>query len=218
MTTENESRPGFESPTGSTDETTKTEDRTTKSNGQASDPFDPASLRLDQSFLQHQGAKKLLTEVPVRKPGRQEFVRVHPSSDFRVSLIAIIELKEEREFYLVPPNMAPDLPSEIDLASLFTSINRQGDLFLWPVKLPKSDGRRDRWRSSSMTGAELAMAKWVRMTANMTAGLYDIFEAIGNIPDPTWPEYDFRKLLEVAFNGMIVDRHDHPVINRLHGA
>jgi hypothetical protein len=181
-------------------------------------PFDPAALRLDQSFLQHQGAKKLLTEVPVRKPGRQEFVRVHPSADYRLSPIAIIELKEEREFYLVPPSMAPDLPGEIDLASLFTVVNRQGDLFLWPVKLPRSDGRRDRWRSSAMTGAELAMSRWVRMTANMTAGLYDTYEAVGKLSDPTWPEYSFQKFLEVAFQGMIVDRHDHPVIQRLLGA
>jgi hypothetical protein len=184
----------------------------------AADPFDPAALRLDQSFLQHQGAKKLLTEVPVRKPNRQEFVRVHPDDEYRLSPVAIIELKDEREFYLVLPSMAPDLPGEIDLAALFTAINRQGDLFLWPVKLPRSDGRRDRWRSSAMAGAELATSRWVRMSANMMAGLYDTYEAIGKLPDPTWPEYSFQKLLEVAFQGMIVDRHDHPVIRRLLGA
>ncbi len=32
------------------------------------DPFDPASLRLDQSFTEGAGVKKLLTTVPVRKP------------------------------------------------------------------------------------------------------------------------------------------------------
>jgi hypothetical protein len=184
----------------------------------AANPFDPASLRLDQSFLQHQGAKKLLTEVPVRKPGKQEFVRTHPSADYRLSPAAVIELKEEREFYLVPPALAPDLPGEIDLVSLFTTINRQGDLFLWPIKLPRSDGRRDRWRSSAATAAELAFTKWVRITANMTAGSYDTFEAVGKLPDPEWPEHTMAKLLEVAFQGMVVDSHDHEVIRRLLGA
>ena len=31
-------------------------------------PFDPASLRLDQSFADTVGVKRLLTTVPVRKP------------------------------------------------------------------------------------------------------------------------------------------------------
>ena len=42
------------------------------------DPFDPAALRLDQSFADTVGVKKHVTTVPVRKPNRQDFVRVHP--------------------------------------------------------------------------------------------------------------------------------------------
>ena len=49
------------------------------------DPFDPASLRLDQNFAETAGVKKLLTTVPVRKPNRQDFVRVHPDADFRLT-------------------------------------------------------------------------------------------------------------------------------------
>jgi hypothetical protein len=42
-------------------------------------PFDNlAALRLDQSYADTVGVKKLLTTVPVRKPNRQDFVRVHP--------------------------------------------------------------------------------------------------------------------------------------------
>ena len=41
------------------------------------DPFDPANLRLSQSFTETVGVKKLLTTVPVRKPSPQDFVRVH---------------------------------------------------------------------------------------------------------------------------------------------
>ena len=47
------------------------------------DPFNPAALRLDQSFADTVGVKKLLTTVPVRKPNRQDFVRVN--ADLRVS-------------------------------------------------------------------------------------------------------------------------------------
>ena len=66
-------------------------------------PFDPAALRLDQSFAETAGVKKLLTTVPVRKPNKQDFVRVHPDPAYRLTPTAIIELNEDREIYLVTP-------------------------------------------------------------------------------------------------------------------
>ena len=39
----------------------------------SADPFDPENLRLDQSFTEAAGVKKLLTTVPVRKPKSQDF-------------------------------------------------------------------------------------------------------------------------------------------------
>ena len=44
-------------------------------NNPASDPFDPAALRLSQDFASSIGVKKVLTVVPCRKPNRHEFVR-----------------------------------------------------------------------------------------------------------------------------------------------
>jgi hypothetical protein len=35
------------------------------------DPFDLANLRVSQDFLENTAAKKLLTTVPIRKPGRK---------------------------------------------------------------------------------------------------------------------------------------------------
>src|SRR3954449_9336406 len=84
----------------------------TNNTSPAPNPFDPASLRLSQSFADTVGVKKLLTTVPVRKPNRQDFVRVHPDPSFRLSPAAIIELKEDREVFLVRPDMAVELPGE----------------------------------------------------------------------------------------------------------
>jgi hypothetical protein len=64
------------------------------------DPFDPASLRLDQTFTDGTAVKKLITTIPVRKPSRQDFVRVHSDPAYRLSPAAIIELKDDREVYL----------------------------------------------------------------------------------------------------------------------
>jgi hypothetical protein len=181
------------------------------------DPFDPAALRLDQSFLETPGAKKLLKTVPVGKPSRQDYIRVHPGEDFRLSPVAIIKLEEDREVFMVTPTLAPDLPGEFSLATLFTCINRQGVLRLWPVRLPSPDGRILDWHRTEAEAAELAMSKWIRISANMSLRANDIFEATGNLSEPAWPDYSFRQLLQVAFVNRMVDRYDHPVVKRLMG-
>ena len=157
----------------------------------APDPFDPAALRLDQAFAETVGVRKLLTTVPVRKPNRQDFVRVHPDPAYRLTPAATIELRDDRETYLVTPGMASQLPGEFAASTLFTAINRQDVLHLWPVKLPGTDGKHNEWHRSAAEAAELAMRRWVRVTANTALGAYEIFEATGDLPEPVWPELSF---------------------------
>ena len=180
-------------------------------------PFDPAALRLDQSFADTVGVKKHLMTVPVRKPNRQDFVRVHPDPTYRLTPAAIIEIKEDREVYLVTPNMAQELPGEFTAATLFTAINRQGVLILWPVKLPGPDGKHNEWHRSAAEAAELAMKRWLRLTANMSLGAYEVFEATGDLLEPEWPKIPFTEILKIAFRDRIVDRADHPLVQRLRG-
>ena len=68
---------------------------TTEQQASTPDPFNPTNLRLSQSFVETAGVKKLLTTIPVRKPSPQDFVRVHPSPDYRENF-PIIELKDEQ--------------------------------------------------------------------------------------------------------------------------
>jgi hypothetical protein len=184
----------------------------------APNPFNPAALRLDQTFLGGGAVKKLLTTVPVRKPTRHDFVRVHPDPAYRLSPAAIIELKEDREVYLVLPSMAAELSRGFAVATLYTAINRQGVVQVWPVKLPGADGKHNPWHRSSAEAAELAMTRWVRVQANMSLGAYDILEAIGDLPEPTWPDVPFAEILTIAFRDKIVDHPDHPLVHRLRGA
>jgi hypothetical protein len=87
----------------------------------APDPFELANLRLPQSFVRTAGVKKLLTTVPVHKPYAQEFVRVHPSPDYRENF-PMIELKgETREEYLITSQLVPELTGEFVTKTLFTT-------------------------------------------------------------------------------------------------
>lgn len=186
-----------------------------------SDPTNPfdnlLALRLNQSYADTVGVKKLLTTVPVRKPNRQDFVRVHPDAGYRLTPAAIIEVREDREVYLVTPNMAQVLPGEFSTVTLFTTINRQGTLQLWPVKQPGPDGKHNEWHRSAAGAAERAMNKWVRVTASMSLGAYEIFEASGDLPEPVWPDVSFQEILKIAFREYLVDRAEHPLVQRLLG-
>jgi hypothetical protein len=190
------------------------EDRTT---APVNDLFsDLSKLRLSQDFIETAGVKKLLMTVPVRKPNPQDFSRVHPDPNYR-SEFAVIELKDDRETYLLTPAVSWQLANEAVPIVLYTAINRQGVVYLWPVRLPSPDGRVNEWHKSLAAGAECAMASWIRVKANMSLGAYEITTAIGPIPDPTWPELSFNELLRIAFRDRIVNDLDHPVIKRLTG-
>jgi hypothetical protein len=182
----------------------------------ANNPFDPARLRLSQDFENKIGVKKAVITVPVRKPDRQWFVRVHPSESWRLDT-AVLELKEDRETYLVEPSLWPELPGEVVPKVLFTAMNRQGVVFLWPVRLQGLDGKLDEWNRSAMQAAQLAMRGWVRVAANMSLGAYEVFEATADMPKPEWPDISFEQLLRVAFKDRFIRELDHPVVRRLRG-
>jgi hypothetical protein len=118
----------------------------------------------------------------------------------------------------VLPSMAADLAGEFKVATLFLTINRQGVVHLWPVKLPGPDGKHNEWHRSSAEAAEEAMKRWVRVTANMSLGAYDVCVAQAHIPEPTWPDMSLAEILKIAFRDRIVDRLDHPLIKQLRGA
>lgn len=180
------------------------------------DMFDPENLRLDQDFAETIGVKKLITTIPVRKPSPQDFVRVHPDPAYRL-VAGIIELKEDREAYLVMPNVAGAVADEMFRATLFLALNRACVPFLWPVRLPSPDGRQSEWQRSSMEAAEMAMGRYVRVKANMSLGAYDIFAASTLIPDPQWPDLPMKEILSIAFRDRVISDLNHPVLKRLRG-
>jgi len=180
------------------------------------DPFDIENLRLDQAFASTAGVKKLLTTVPVRKPHRQELVRVHPDEAYRVQA-AVIELRDDREIYLVVGPVASQLPGETTPVILYTTITRQGVVLLWPAKLPGADGKINEWHRSAREAAERAMSSWLFVRADTALGAYTMHIATATIPDPVWPTESFKELLKIGFRDRLIENADHPVLQRLRG-
>lgn len=175
-----------------------------------------ADLRLSQDFGATLGVKKQLVTVPVRKPDRQTFFRVHPDPEWQLQA-AVVDLKEERETYLVAPALRDSLLGEVTLKLMVTAITRQGVTFLWPLRLPGADGRQDEWSRSAMAAAEMARGTWVRLSANMDLNAYDVSTASSGVGEPEWPDVSFEQLVQIAFKDLYIDDVNHPVLRRLRG-
>jgi hypothetical protein len=150
----------------------------------------------------------------VRKPGRQDYIQVHPDPAYRDNL-AIIDYKVDREIYVVTTEVARELPGEIIFVTLYLAVNRQNVPFLWPVRLPNADGRDLDWyRSAREAAAEAMKGHWTRVTSNMTAGAYDIFISESSAK-PNWPDLTFQELIKIAFKDRLITSLDHPIVQRL---
>jgi hypothetical protein len=111
------------------------------------------------------------------------------------------------------------LASEIVTATLHLAIDRQGDPFLWPVRLPDVNGKDNRyWRSARIAVAHCE-THWCRVVANQSAGAYHVFrtENAQVFGEPEWPELAFREILRLAFQQQLIDAPDYPVVRRLVG-
>ncbi len=185
--------------------------------GAMPDPFaNLSSLRLSQNFQDEVAVKKAMMTVPVSKPPRQDFVMVHPAPEYQLNT-NVIELKDDRETYLITPHLWNALHAELVPVILYLSISRQSVLRVWPVKLPTTDGKENMWHRSSHEAAQLAMKHWTRITANMALGAYEAHIATGIPAEAQWPAETFGEILKVAFRDRFITTLDHPVVKRLRG-
>jgi hypothetical protein len=175
-----------------------------------------SAISLPQNFGAVAGVKKVLTTVPVRRPGNQTFFQVRRGEDWRIQT-AILQLKDDSDCFLVMPDLLYEVGQEARPKLLYTAISRDGNPFLWPVNLPGEDGRLDTWSQSAHAAAQIAEKSWIRLVSNRSFGAYEVMQAAGNLEDPEWPELSFQELVNLAFKDKVVDRLDHPVLRRLRG-
>lgn len=179
-------------------------------------PSSFASLVLPQDFDAAAGVESLMLTVPVRKPTKLAFVRVHPSPEFRAALAILRD--DNGDMYAVHPTVYPYLTNEASPAMLYTTQDEGGTVFLWPVTLPGPDGRTNTWSQSAHAAAQAAQTDWLRVSSRRDAQMYGTTKSKVSRPDPKWPEKSFEDLLRVAFDdGRLIDSLDHPIVRRLQG-
>jgi hypothetical protein len=172
--------------------------------------------RISQDFGNRIGVKKAIISVPVRKPGKQDFIRVHPDKEMSFETCAL-KVDEDNEFYVLNPALFSEVMDHVFPVVLFTTVNRSGDLTLWPVKLPGPDGKPNSWNQSALEAAEMAKSKWIRLISNRSLGAYEPYIANSDIQDPEWPDMDFQTIFRIAFKKHYIRNQDHPVLKGLRG-
>ncbi len=182
----------------------------------SSTTVDLKALRLPANYGATLGVKKLLTNVPVGRPRKTLFFRAHSSDDMAFPAM-VLEQKEVRESYIVMPDVAQEITEMLRPVMLHAAIDRQNNVFLIPVPLPGESGLRNPWHESLAQAVEQAKLKWLRITANMSIGGYDVYQAEAALPEPEWPGHDIETLIRVAFRGKIIQGLDHPIVQSLLG-
>ncbi len=172
--------------------------------------------RIPASYGATLGVKKILMNVPVGKPKKTQFFRVHPDSGMSFDVL-LLEDKDNGDYYILNQEVAQVLSSLVRPTTLRTGIDRNNNVFLIPVPLPGDDGKRNQWHQSLAQALQLAESNWIRMTANMHVGGYDVYQAESRLEEPEWPDTGMAKLIEVAFRGKVITTIDHPIVQSLQG-
>jgi hypothetical protein len=199
---------------GGLDESAPQEALKTPTNNGFIKGFDLEGLRLTQDFADTFGVKRQLTTVAIRKPRKDQFFRVHPDEAWRLQSM-VLDLKDEGEIYILSPAVWNVLPELAKPVTLHTAVDRMGNPFVIPVPLPGPDGKRNPWHESLSQCVLKAQTYWVRCSANMAVGGYDLLVAEALRVDPKWPEIGFEEMMAIAFRGRVIENADHPTIRQL---
>jgi hypothetical protein len=193
-------------------------------NGQANtaaayDPFDTASKRRPLNFKEADDVERVLTDLPVEKPDREAWFRVHPEY---VKDAYVIELKSEGgRFYLLSDEVAQDLcdrgEATLQRRLFYLAITRKARLFLWGVRVPLDEDKPPlSWMKPPLEAARLAKTAWVRMA--WSEGQKKQVVDVSKVADvPRWPDRSFRDLVALAFEGFYIDTPDHPKLKEVRG-
>ena len=143
--------------------------------------------------------KGQITFIPVRRPHPQSWIYISPQAEWR-GHVALLEIPETRENYLISPAIVASLNGEVGLRYLVPYMDREGGIFLWALKLADSRGNFSSWATSAFRICQEFSGKWIKVKARQSSGSYDVVEAPKPLPPPEWPDgCNLKYLLNFIF-------------------
>jgi hypothetical protein len=182
----------------------------------APDPYDLDRLSLPTAYAEVIGVQKLLTHVPIEKPHKQDWFRVHPDPSFSRNL-GVNHFEEDGQVYFVRPDLMPHLASFAVPVTLYTTITAPpaSVLRLWAIRLPGMDGKDNAYWSTARDAAQRATKVWMQIHANQKAKFYDVYNSILTVT-PAFPsDVTFQEIFTIAAKGRIIESLDNPIVLKL---
>jgi hypothetical protein len=171
-------------------------------------------FRRDQGF--EAGATNRISAIKVGKPDQFTWFRVHPNPDFHFPA-EVFDYKPQRETFLIEPTLRNDVEIQLTPKLIVPCITRLWNIFLWPVSLPKDDGRENKWTETALDAVRQGMQSWIRVAANMDNGAYDIILPRAEMDAPVWPDLTMEQMMDRGFKNLVIDRLDHPRLKLMRG-
>jgi hypothetical protein len=115
------------------------------------------------------------------------------------------------------PAMQNALADFTTKTELFTLIDRQRAVKVWPIPVARDDGNWITAHVSATRAVEEAMHHWVQIDRVGGERGYVARRAIAHYSDPEWFQVEFRLILRLAWEGCTISTPDHPVAKALLG-
>jgi len=173
--------------------------------------------RADQSF--DFGVTTEYTVIPIRNPKPDEFFRCMADENYSMDA-HILSLKTENEWYLIDPDILPEiqLESQLRVMTLYVCVTMNSTPFVTCIPQADEMGKINPWHHSGHITMEEAKQCWVRRQADKANGCYVITKAINaKLPDPKWPTMTLSEIIDRAFDKYYIYDFQDPVLQRLRG-
>src|SRR5215510_14919492 len=135
-------------------------------NGEETPDFSRIASRR-HGHVRAQLATEKLTEVAVRRPSGQEYIRVKPCPEGRHPLPLIRDERQRYVWYVVDPDLEVEFEEYITLGYVVEVMSNvkdedgQQEVFLWVLPLQDHNGRDNEWWESWREIASIAETRWV---------------------------------------------------------
>jgi hypothetical protein len=148
----------------------------------------------------------------VRKPKRDEWVRVHP--EFAPMFRFYIDSTNRDTTYLVRPRLVPLFrPGALSICTLRMLLNSVGVHFIWLLKHASGKGG-EKWAESRFQVVNEAIREWRSIRSGDSCWLCGPPERPDVFPtELRWPQGKFNEWIHKAFPGTrVISDKDHPII------
>jgi hypothetical protein len=189
----------------------------------AGNPTKASALALDQSCLQEFFADGTAESSVVRceRPPKGVFFTVLPElkSVWENRAFYWVVQLEGRDPYIVSDPIKKQKADEEDVIRpvLFVRyVTMAGDEGLWPLKLDRTEGKSNDWNISARRIMELAATgKWVRIVSMKKHYRHQLSSKTLEEVPPKFSERPFQTLVDLAFEGRVIDSLDHEIWDAL---